>query len=94
MRKTARIRASGVRYRPIVSAYARTVGVVEEIDRLCGPKGGLSHGTVVLVLISDALSERTPLFHRPQAFATLDTELLLGEAISPEKLNDDMAAEC
>jgi transposase len=37
----------------------------------------------------DALSGRTPLFRLPQAFAKLDTELLLGEAISPEKLNDD-----
>jgi len=37
----------------------------------------------------DALSGRTPLFRLPQAFAKLDTELLLGEAISPAKLNDD-----
>ncbi len=37
----------------------------------------------------DALSGRSPLFRLPQAFAKLDTELLLGEAISAEKLNDD-----
>ena len=37
----------------------------------------------------DALSGRAPLFRLPQAFAKLDTELLLGEAISPDRLNDD-----
>src|SRR5208283_1829699 len=44
---------------------------------------------IVLALMVDALSGRTPLFRLPQAFAKLDTELLLGEAISPDKLNDD-----
>jgi len=78
-----------MRYLPIVSAFARTIGVVEEVDRLCGHKNGISPGRVVLALILDALSGRTPLFRLPQAFAKLDTELLLGEAISPEKLNDD-----
>ena len=37
----------------------------------------------------DALSGRSPLFRLPQASAKMDTELLLGEAISPDKLNDD-----
>jgi len=83
------IRARDVKYLPIVSAYARTLGVVDEIDRLCGPKAGVSHGRVVLALILDALSGRTPLFRLPQAFAKLDTELLLGEETAAEKLNDD-----
>ena len=89
MREGESIRASDMRYLPIVSAFARTIGVVEEVDRLCGHKNGISPGRVVLALILDALSGRTPLFRLPQAFAKLDTELLLGEAISPEKLNDD-----
>ena len=89
MRDGESIQASDVRYLPIVSAYARTLGVVEEIDRLCGHERGISPGRIVLALMVDALSGRTPLFRLPQAFAKLDTELLLGEAISPEKLNDD-----
>jgi transposase len=83
------VRASDVGYLPIVSAYARSLGIVEEVDRLCGHGSGLSPGRVVLALILDALSGRTPLFRLPKAFAKLDTELLLGEAISPDKLNDD-----
>jgi transposase len=89
MRDGESIRASDVRYLPIASAYARTLGVVEEVDRLCGHERGISPGRIVLALMVDALSGRTPLFRLPQAFAKLDTELLLGEAISPEKLNDD-----
>jgi transposase len=83
------IRACDVKCLPIVSAYARTLGVVEEVDRLCGFKRGVSDGQMVLALVLDALSGRSPLFRLPQVFAKLDTELLLGEAISPDKLNDD-----
>jgi transposase len=83
------MRACDVRYLPIVSAYARAIGVVEEVDRLCDKGRGISPGRIVLALMVDALSGRSPLFRLPQAFAKMDTELLLGEAIPPEKLNDD-----
>jgi transposase len=63
--------------------------MVEEVDRLCGSKRGVSTGQMVLALILDALTGRSPLFRLGQAFAKLDTELPLGERISPEKLNDD-----
>ena len=91
MRDRESMRACDVRYLPIVSAYARTMGVVEEVDRLCHKERGISPGRIVLALMLDALSGRSPLFRLPQAFAKMDTELLLGEAISPDKLNDDAA---
>jgi hypothetical protein len=78
MKEGEPIRACDVRFLPIVSAYARTLGLVEEVDRLCGSKRGVSHGQIVLALVLDALSGRSPLFRLPQAFAKLDTELLLG----------------
>lgn len=83
------MRACDVRYLPIVSAYARTMGVVDEVDRLCGKERGISAGRIVLALMLDALSGRSPLFRLPQTFAKMDTELLLGEAIPSDKLNDD-----
>ncbi len=89
MKEGEPIHACDVRFLPIVSAYARTLGVVEEVDRLCGSKRGVSDGRIVLALVLDALSGRSPLFRLPEVFAKLDTELLLGEGISPEKLNDD-----
>lgn len=89
MKEGEAICACDVRFLPIISAYAGTLGLVEEVDRLSGSKRGVSDGQVVLALVLDALSGRSPLFRLPQAFAKLDTELLLGEAISPDKLNDD-----
>gem|GEM_PF-4967027 len=48
-----------VRFLPIVCAYACALGLVEEIDRLCGPKRGISGGQIVLALVLDALSGRS-----------------------------------
>ena len=55
MREGEPLRACDVRFLPIVSAYARTLGVVEEVDRLCGSKRGVSDGTIVLALVLEAL---------------------------------------
>ena len=85
------MRACDVKHLPIVSAYARTMGVVEDVDRLCGKERGVSAGCIILALMLDALSGRSPLFRLPQAFTKMDTELLLGEAIPPDTLNDDAA---
>ena len=87
--ETGRTRASGVRYPPIVTAYDRTLALIEEIERLCGVTEGVSYRTVVLAMIVDALAGRSPLLRLPQAFAKLDSELLLGQRIPQEKLNDD-----
>jgi len=60
MKEGEPVRACDVRFLPIVSAYARTLGVVEEIDRLCGSKRGVSDGHIALALVLDALSGRSP----------------------------------
>ncbi len=67
MKQGGLIRTGDVTYLPVVSAYARTSGLVEEIDRLWGSKEGGSHGKLVLALILDALSVRTPLFRLPRS---------------------------
>ena len=56
MRDRESMRACDVRYLPIVSAYARTVGVAEEVDRLCHKERGINPGRIVLALMVDALS--------------------------------------
>ena len=83
------IDASDVSFLPIVSAYARELGVVEEINRLCGRTKGVDAGQVCLALILDTLTGRSPLFRLEDSFAHLDVELLLGEGISVVQLNDD-----
>lgn len=84
-------RISNVGYLPIVSAYAARIGLVEEIDRLLHCEMEVSPGRVVLAMILDALSGRSPLFRFGEFFADKDVELLLGEDIPMAKLNDDTA---
>jgi len=84
-------RISNVGYLPIVSAYAARIGLVDEIDRLLHCEMEVSPGRVVLAMILDALSGRSPLFRFGEFFTDKDVELLLGEDIPVRKLNDDTA---
>lgn len=81
--------ASNVSFLPIVATYARELGVVEEINRLCGRAKGVNAGQVCLALILDTLTGRSPLFRLEDSFAHLDVELLLGGGIDVSQLNDD-----
>jgi transposase len=46
-------------------------------------------GTIVLGMILDTLSGRSPLYRLEEFFAHQDTALLLGQAIAPDAFNDD-----
>ncbi|MGA9752821.1 MAG: IS1634 family transposase [Acidobacteriota bacterium] len=76
------------RFLPIVSAFATRIGLVDQIDRLVACDMEVSPGRIVLALILDALSGRSPLFRLQEFFADKDIELLLGEDIPPTKLAD------
>jgi transposase len=82
------VQISDVKFLPLVSAYAKKIGLVEEIDRLLDCDMEVSPGRVVLALILDALSGRSPLFRLREFFADKDIELLLGEDIPLSKLGD------
>jgi transposase len=77
-----------VEFLPIVAAYARKLGLVEEIDRLLDCDMEVSPGKIVLAMILDALSGRSPLFRLKESFADKDVGLLLGEDVSVDKLTD------
>jgi hypothetical protein len=83
------VRMCSVGFLPLISAYAARIGLVEEIDRLVKCQMEVSPGRVVLALILDALTGRSPLFRVSEFFADKDVELLLGENIPISKLNDD-----
>ena len=79
---------SDVKFLPLVSAYAKKIGLVEEIDRLMDCDMYVSPGRVVLAMILDALSGRSPLFRLREFFSDKDIGLLLGEDIPLSKLGD------
>jgi hypothetical protein len=62
---------------------------VERIDALLDCEAEVSPGRVVLAMILDALSGRSPLFRLQEFYEDKDIELLLGESIPLSKLNDD-----
>src|SRR5499433_841716 len=80
-----------VHHLPIIKAYADQLGLVSLINHYVPTEMEVDAGTVVLALVLDTLSGRSPLYRLEEFFAQQDTALLLGKAISPQALNDDTA---
>jgi len=78
-----------VHHLPILKAYADQLGLVSLINHYVPTEMGVDAGTVVLAMVLDTLSGRSPLYRLEEFFARQDTELLLGKAVPPQALNDD-----
>src|ERR687887_340549 len=78
-----------VHHLPIIKAYADQLGLVSLINHYVPTAMEVDAGTVVLALVLDTLSGRSPLYRLEEFFAQQDIELLLGKAVSPQALNDD-----
>jgi transposase len=80
-----------VKHLPIVRGYADKIGMVEVINEIVSTEMGIDAGTMVLGMVMDTLSGRSPLYRLEEFFEGQDTELLLGKAIVSELFNDDNA---
>src|SRR5499433_2957596 len=80
-----------VHHLPILKAYADQLGLVSLINHDVPTEMEVDAGTVVLALVLDTLSGRSPLYRLEEFFAQQDTELLLGKTVPPQALNDDTA---
>jgi transposase len=83
------IEVSPVHHLPIIKAYADQLGLVSLMNHYVPTAMEVDAGTVVLALVLDTLSGRSPLYRLEEFFAQQDTELLLGKAVPPQALNDD-----
>ena len=83
------IEAYQVQHLPIVKAYADKIGLVDAINKVVPTEMGVDPGTIVLGMILDTLSGRSPLYRLEEFFTHQDTALLLGKAVAPEAFNDD-----
>ena len=77
-----------IQHLPIISAYAKKIGVVEVINSLVPTEMEIDAGTIVLGMILDTLTGRSPLYRLDDFFEGQDTELLLGKTIDPLKFSD------
>jgi hypothetical protein len=83
------IEAYHVQHLPIVKAYADQIGVVEAMNQWVPTEMAIDPGTIVLGMLLDTLSGRSPLYRLEEFFAHQDTALLLGKAITPGTFDDD-----
>ena len=85
------IEAYPVHHLPIIKAYADHLGLVSLINHYVPTEMAVDAGTVVLALVLDTLSGRSPLYRLEEFVAQHDTALLLGKTVPPQALNDDTA---
>jgi transposase len=83
------VEAYQVQHLPIVKAYADKIGLVEVINQLVPTEMAIDPGTIVLGMILDTLSGRSPLYRLEEFFTSQDTALLLGQAVAPDAFDDD-----
>ena len=62
------ITAAQVNHLPIIASYARRLGLVEIVNRLVPVEMDVEPGLIVLGLVLDTLSGRSPLYHLETAF--------------------------
>ncbi len=83
------VEAHEVHHWPIVRAYAERLGLVGLINRLVPSEMEIDPGTIVLGMVIDTLSGRSPLYHLEAFFAHQDRALLLGREVEAKVFNDD-----
>ena len=83
------IEAYHVQHLPIVKAYADKIGLVAAMKAVVPTAMGGDPGTMVLGMILDTFSGRSPLYRLEECFTHPDTALLLGKAVAPEAFHDD-----
>jgi transposase len=78
-----------VHHLPSIKAYADQLGLVGLINHYVPTAMDVDAGTVVLGLVFDTLSGRSPLYRLEEFFAHHDPALLLGQALPPHAFTDD-----
>ena len=77
-----------VQFLPIVKEYARRINLVETINHMVNTEMELQPGQVVLGMVLDTLSGRSPLYRLQHFLDEKDIELLLGDAVSIDQFSD------
>ena len=83
------IEAYQIHHLAIVQAYADKIGLVEVVNQLVPTEMEVDPGTVVLGMVLDTLSGRSPLYRLEEFFTHEDMALLLGRDLPPQVFNDD-----
>ncbi len=74
---------------PIIASFCRKLGIPELIDKHVTSPENISSGEVVMAMIMDTLTGRSPLYKLSGFFQHQDVELLLGRDIELRHFNDN-----
>ncbi len=88
MKKLPPVDGFTVEHLPIITAYAHRIGIVDIINTLIPTQMAIDAGTVILGMVLDTLTGRSPLYKLNKFFEHQDTELLLGKKIDPLSFSD------
>jgi transposase len=72
-----------------VKAFADDLDLVETVNRLAPSQMAVKPGLIVLGLVLDTLTGRSPLYRLVDFYEGRDTEILLGERLPASAFNDD-----
>ena len=78
--------------KPVIAAMCDVLFIPEFIDQFIGPldpRVKISIGVLIKAMIINVLMGRTPLVHVENTFSQYECEILLGQGINPNDLNDD-----
>jgi hypothetical protein len=73
----------------IMKSFADDLEMVGAVNRLAPTRMGVKLATIVLGLVLDTLSGRSPLYRLVEFFEGRDTEVLLGDRVPASLFNDD-----
>lgn len=73
---------------PLVAAFLDRMGLAAVVNAAVPSEMAVDLGSVVKLMVLDTLSGRSPLYRLERFAASVDTELLLGRAVSPGAFND------
>jgi len=74
---------------PAIARMCHHIGLIDIINENIPCKTDIDPGTLVLGMVCDALSGRSPLYKVEEFIAEQDTELLFGIPVKSENFNDD-----
>jgi len=77
---------SQVAHLPVVAEFCRRIGLADVVNVAVPTQMAVDVGTVVQFMVLDTLSGRSPLYRLERFARSVDTGLLLGRKIPPDKL--------
>ena len=74
---------------PIIANFCQELGITRLVDKQVKSPENISSGQVVVGMVMDTLSGRSPLYKLHEYFEGQDTELIFGTKLKPSDFNDN-----